>query len=104
MRWDLNKNIYKTDKEYKEYIYGSADVVGLMCLKVFVKGNDDLYLKLKPAAMSLDLLSKSKFFKRFKKDYQELEELIFQTLILIILMKKLKPILLKKLKMILIWL
>ena len=53
MRWDLNKNIYKTDKEYKEYIYGSADVVGLMCLKVFVKGNDDLYLKLKPAAMSL---------------------------------------------------
>ena len=37
MRWDLNKNTYKTEKEYKEYIYGSADVVGLMCLKVFVK-------------------------------------------------------------------
>ena len=38
MKWDLNKNTYKTVNEYKEYIYGSADVVGLMCLKVFVKG------------------------------------------------------------------
>ena len=42
MRWDLNKNTYKTEKEYKEYIYGSADVVGLMCLKVFVKGKKEI--------------------------------------------------------------
>tara|TARA_B100000287_G_C20534326_1_gene742115 strand:- start:95 stop:934 length:840 start_codon:yes stop_codon:yes gene_type:complete len=78
MRWDLNKNIYKTDKEYKEYIYGSADVVGLMCLKVFVKGNDALYIKLKPAAMSLgSAFQKVNFLRDLKKDYQELERTYF---------------------------
>ena len=53
MRWDLNKKEYKSQKEYKKYIYGSADVVGLMCLKVFVKGNEELYSKLKVSAMKL---------------------------------------------------
>ena len=43
MRWDLSKKTYKTEKEYKDYIYGSADVVGLMCLKVFVKGDKRLF-------------------------------------------------------------
>ena len=38
MRMDLYKNTYRTDQEYKDYIYGSADVVGLMCLRVFVNG------------------------------------------------------------------
>ena len=75
MRWDLNKNIYKNEKEY---IYGSADVVGLMCLKVFVKGNGDLYLKLKPAAMSLgSAFQKVNFLRDLKKDYQELERTYF---------------------------
>ena len=37
MRLDLHKSIYETDDEFKNYIYGPADVVGLMCLKVFVK-------------------------------------------------------------------
>ena len=78
MRWDLNKNIYKTDKEYKEYIYGSADVVGLMCLKVFVKGDDNLYFKLKPAAMSLgSAFQKVNFLRDLKKDYQELDRTYF---------------------------
>ena len=78
MRWDLNKNIYKTDKEYKEYIYGSADVVGLMCLKVFVKGDDILYFKLKPAAMSLgSAFQKVNFLRDLKKDYQELDRTYF---------------------------
>lgn len=78
MRWDLNKSIYKTDKEYKEYIYGSADVVGLMCLKVFVKGDDDLYFKLKPAAMSLgSAFQKVNFLRDLKKDYQELDRTYF---------------------------
>ena len=36
MKMDLTKEAYITEAEYKEYIYGSADVVGLMCLKVFV--------------------------------------------------------------------
>ena len=53
MRMDLSKKKYTTVKEYKEYIYGSADVVGLMCLKVFVQGNQKLYLSLKESAMSL---------------------------------------------------
>ena len=78
MRWDLNKNIYKTDKEYKEYIYGSADVVGLMCLKVFVNGDDNLYFKLKPAAMSLgSAFQKVNFLRDLKKDYQELDRTYF---------------------------
>ena len=40
MKLDLTKTEYKTESEYNEYIFGSADVVGLMCLKVFVKGDD----------------------------------------------------------------
>ncbi|MFK7812549.1 MAG: phytoene/squalene synthase family protein, partial [Maribacter sp.] len=43
MQMDLTKKEYRTEEEYKEYIYGSADVVGLMCLKVFVNGNDTQY-------------------------------------------------------------
>jgi phytoene/squalene synthetase len=43
---DLTKSTYKTDQEYKDYIYGSADVVGLMCLKVFVKGDNETYERL----------------------------------------------------------
>jgi phytoene/squalene synthetase len=43
MKMDLVKTNYNTDAEYKEYIYGSADVVGLMCLKVFVNGDDTKY-------------------------------------------------------------
>ncbi|MEP7093410.1 MAG: squalene/phytoene synthase family protein, partial [Flavobacterium sp.] len=38
MKLDLIKSTYNTQTEYEDYIYGSADVVGLMCLKVFVKG------------------------------------------------------------------
>ena len=40
MKLDLTKTEYKSNEEYNEYIFGSADVVGLMCLKVFVKGDD----------------------------------------------------------------
>src|SRR5690606_29767508 len=53
MQTDLHKNTYLTDEEYHQYIYGSADVVGLMCLKVFVKGDVTRYEKLKESAMSL---------------------------------------------------
>ena len=41
MKWDLNKKQYLNKEEFDEYVYGSADVVGLMCLKVFVKGNQN---------------------------------------------------------------
>ena len=53
MRADLTKNTYKSKSEYDRYIYGSADVVGLMCLKVFVMGDDEKFQALKPAAMRL---------------------------------------------------
>ena len=53
MRLDLHKSTYLSAEEYKAYIYGSADVVGLMCLKVFVKGDVVKYESLKDSAMSL---------------------------------------------------
>src|SRR6476660_504439 len=53
MALDLTKSDYKTHEEYAEYIYGSADVVGLMCLKVFVRGDQQKYDELKSAAMRL---------------------------------------------------
>tara|TARA_B100000886_G_C20391996_1_gene478667 strand:- start:305 stop:1057 length:753 start_codon:yes stop_codon:yes gene_type:complete len=78
MRWDLNKSIYKTDKEYKEYIYGSADVVGLMCLKVFVKGKIEDYENLKSAAMALgSAFQKVNFLRDLKNDFQNLERVYF---------------------------
>jgi len=53
MKMDLVKSDYHTKKEYDEYIYGSADVVGLMCLKVFVNGDHEKYKELKSEAMRL---------------------------------------------------
>ncbi len=78
MRMDLTKNEYRTDAEYKEYIYGSADVVGLMCLKVFVKGNDIQYEALKESAMSLgSAFQKVNFLRDLKADFEELNRAYF---------------------------
>ena len=52
MEMDLSERSYNKEN-YNDYIHGSAEVVGLMCLKVFVNGNEQLYNKLKPTAMSL---------------------------------------------------
>ena len=52
MEMDLDFKSYN-DSKYHEYIYGSAEVVGLMCLKVFCEGNDEIYLKLKLPACKL---------------------------------------------------
>ena len=43
MKMDLEKKEYNSIEEYKKYIYGSADVVGLMCLRVFVQGSENQY-------------------------------------------------------------
>ena len=51
MELDLSKKKYSNIDEYNDYIYGSADVVGLMCLKVFVSGNDKEYNRLKPLSL-----------------------------------------------------
>jgi|TARA_B100001057_G_scaffold53866_1_gene47826 phytoene/squalene synthetase len=78
MRWDLDKKVYKTEQDYKDYIYGSADVVGLMCLKVFVKGDDTKYEELKPSAMALgSAFQKVNFLRDLKNDYQELDRTYF---------------------------
>ena len=78
MRMDLTKKKYNTVKEYKEYIYGSADVVGLMCLKVFVQGNDKLYKKLKKNAMKLgSAFQKVNFLRDLKADKEDLNRTYF---------------------------
>ena len=56
MRMDLGEIKDMSDAKFSEYIYGSSEVVGLMCLKVFVNGNQDEYEKLKPYAQSLGCL------------------------------------------------
>lgn len=78
MRMDLHKKIYSTESEYKEYIYGSADVVGLMCLKVFVKGDVQKYEQLKDAAMALgSAFQKVNFLRDLKIDYENLNRSYF---------------------------
>ena len=78
MRWDLEKKVYKTEQDYKDYIYGSADVVGLMCLKVFVKGDNTKYEELKPSAMALgSAFQKVNFLRDLKNDFQELDRTYF---------------------------
>lgn len=78
MRLDLHKTTYLTDEEYKAYIYGSADVVGLMCLKVFVKGDEDKYNELKETAMSLgSAFQKVNFLRDLKADHDELNRTYF---------------------------
>jgi 15-cis-phytoene synthase len=78
MRLDLHKSTYLTEKEYKAYIYGSADVVGLMCLKVFVKGDADKYNELKDTAMSLgSAFQKVNFLRDLKADHDDLNRTYF---------------------------
>ncbi|GAA4276383.1 phytoene/squalene synthase family protein [Aquimarina mytili] len=78
MRLDLHKTKYLTDQEYKEYIYGSADVVGLMCLKVFVNGDEEKYNELKESAMHLgSAFQKVNFLRDLKADYEDLDRTYF---------------------------
>ncbi len=78
MRWDLYKKKYLNKKDYKEYIYGSADVVGLMCLKVFVKGDDKKYNDLRDSAMSLgSAFQKVNFLRDLKNDHNILKRSYF---------------------------
>lgn len=72
MEMDLEKTTYYDESEYKRYIYGSAEVVGLMCLKIFLKGNADEYDKLKPYACALgSAFQKINFLRDMKSDYDE---------------------------------
>jgi len=77
MQLDLEKRQY--DKlGYEEYIYGSAEVVGLMCLHVFCDGNKALYENLKPYAKSLGAaFQKVNFLRDLKADYEGLKRVYF---------------------------
>lgn len=81
MKQDLIKKDYASFEEYNEYIYGSADVVGLMCLKVFVANDTDRYETLKPFAMRLgSAFQKVNFLRDLKADTEELERNYFPML------------------------
>ena len=81
MKMDLKKIKYNSEKEYKEYIYGSADVVGLMCLKVFVSGDEETYKKLKPSAMALgSAFQKVNFLRDLNADFHDLNRTYFPNL------------------------
>lgn len=78
MRMDLTKKEYHSTEDYNSYIYGSADVVGLMCLKVFVNGDEAQYEKLKPTAMKLgSAFQKVNFLRDIKSDTELLNRSYF---------------------------
>ena len=77
MEMDLYKNEYD-EAGYKAYILGSAEVVGLMCLKVFVDGNQKRYLELKEPAMQLgSAFQKINFLRDLHADYRSLGRTYF---------------------------
>lgn len=72
MEMDLEDHFYN-QKLYEQYILGSAEVVGLMCLKVFCLGNEDLYNRLKGDAMKLgSAFQKINFLRDFNADINDL--------------------------------
>ncbi|QBQ41638.1 phytoene/squalene synthase family protein [Sphingobacterium psychroaquaticum] len=77
MEMDLQKIEYNSEL-YEEYIFGSAEVVGLMCLQVFTDGNMEKYSELKPYAMKLgSAFQKVNFLRDLKDDYQILGRTYF---------------------------
>ncbi len=77
MEMDLDKRKYDR-AGYEEYIYGSAEVVGLMCLYVFCSGNKNEYELLKPGARSLGAaFQKVNFLRDLKADFEGLDRVYF---------------------------
>ncbi|MBN8674242.1 MAG: phytoene/squalene synthase family protein [Chitinophagales bacterium] len=77
MEMDLTSKAYDCEG-YKEYIYGSAEVVGLMCLYVFCEGKQELYDKLKDSARSLgSAFQKVNFLRDIKADFNGLSRVYF---------------------------
>jgi len=75
---DLNGKKNYNKAEYDKYILGSAEVVGLMCLKIFVEGNEDHYKTLTPFAQKLgSAFQKINFLRDIKNDYEELGRTYF---------------------------
>ena len=77
MEYDLHKTEYDATG-YKDYIYGSAEVVGLMCLNIFCEKDRSKYEALRPYAQSLGAaFQKVNFLRDVKSDYQQLERTYF---------------------------
>jgi phytoene/squalene synthetase len=77
MEMDLDKQAYNS-AGYQEYIYGSAEVVGLMCLYIFLEVDVDAYIKFKPYAQSLGAaFQKVNFLRDVKADYSQLNRTYF---------------------------
>ena len=77
MEMDLTKEVYNQDK-YEQYILGSAEVVGLMCLQVFLDGDQNKYAELKPYAMKLGAaFQKINFLRDLKSDSESLGRCYF---------------------------
>jgi phytoene/squalene synthetase len=77
MEMDLEEQLY-TEDAYNQYIYGSAETVGLMCLYVFCDGDQEKYDQLKPAAQSLGAaFQKVNFLRDVKSDYNLLKRTYF---------------------------
>lgn len=77
MEMDLDKKAYDCEG-YKEYIYGSAEVVGLMCLYVFCQGEKKIYAELKDSARSLGAaFQKVNFLRDIKTDFNRLSRVYF---------------------------
>jgi phytoene/squalene synthetase len=82
MKYDLEKKHYENKLEADTYIYGSADVVGLMCLRVFTDGNDARFNELKKPAMKLgSAFQKVNFLRDLKNDTQDLGRTYFPNLV-----------------------
>lgn len=78
MYMDLGDMTSLTQEEYSKYIYGSAEVVGLMCLKIFVEGNDEEYNRLKGYARDFgSALQKVNFLRDISADYHQLGRVYF---------------------------
>ncbi len=82
MKCDLNKKHYENKLETDTYVYGSADVVGLMCLRVFTDGDEAQFNKLKKPAMKLgSAFQKVNFLRDLKNDTEELGRIYFPGLV-----------------------
>ncbi len=77
MELDLNETKYDMDG-YQQYIYGSAEVVGLMCLEIFCEGDKERFQYLKPYAQALGAaFQKVNFLRDLKADYEQLNRSYF---------------------------
>jgi phytoene/squalene synthetase len=81
MEADLDVTTYTNNEDYENYIYGSADVVGLMCLRVFVNNDDDKFNALKTSAKHLgSAFQKVNFLRDIKQDMESLGRSYFPNL------------------------